>query len=94
MSYARNASLSAAQSISPILDLLDRHKQRLLAVVESKATTPEDRYEALRHLASLTGALTRTTREVEVETQNEPLLALIVMSGLQVGDSWSTQLAT
>ena len=41
-----------------ILDALDQHKERLIAIIESEETTPEDKYEALMRLASLTGILT------------------------------------
>lgn len=53
-----------------ILDALDQHKQRLLAIVESEGTTPEDKYEALMRLASLAGILTRTLGEAEAENSN------------------------
>ena len=41
-----------------ILDALDHHKDRLLAIIESEETTPDDKSDALMRLASLTSALT------------------------------------
>ena len=68
--FPRNASLSGEQTMHAILDALDQHKQRLLAIVESEGTTPEDKYEALMRLASLAGILTRTLGEAEAENSN------------------------
>ena len=70
MPSPRNASLSGEQTMHAILDALDQHKQRLLAIVESEGTTPEDKYEALMRLASLAGILTRTLGEAEAENSN------------------------
>jgi hypothetical protein len=46
-----------------ILDVLGQHKEHLLAVVESEETTPDDKYEALMRLASLTGVLADAAAE-------------------------------
>lgn len=70
MPSPRNASLSGKQTMHAILDVLDRHKERLLAIVESEETTPDDKYEALMRLASLTGILTRAGGEAEAENSN------------------------
>jgi hypothetical protein len=50
------------------LDVLGQHKERLLAIVESEETTPDDKYEALMRLASLTGILSRAAGEAAIET--------------------------
>ena len=70
MPSPRNASLFAEQTIGAIVDILDQHKQHLLAIVESEQTTPDDKYEALTRLASLTGVLARTAGEAEAENAN------------------------
>ena len=53
-----------------ILDLLDQHKGCLLAILESEETTPDDKYEALMRLASLTEVLTRMVGEVEAQASS------------------------
>ena len=70
MPSPRNTALSAEQTIGAILDILDLHKERLLAIVESEETTPDDKYEALMRLASLTEILIRTAGEAEAENAN------------------------
>jgi hypothetical protein len=55
----------AEQTIGAILDILDQHKQHLLAIVESEETTPDDKFEALMRLASLAGILTSAAGEPE-----------------------------
>jgi hypothetical protein len=66
----RNASLSRKQTMHAVLDALDQHKERLLVIVESEVTTPDDKYEAVMRLASLAGILTRTAAEVETGNAN------------------------
>ena len=51
-----------------VLDALDRHKERLLAIVDSEDTTPDDKYEALMRLASLTEILSREARNTQIDT--------------------------
>jgi hypothetical protein len=63
-----NASLSGQQTLHAILDVLDRHRERLLVIVDSEETTPDDKYEALMRLASLTGILSRAAGEAAIET--------------------------
>ena len=58
MPSPRNTSLSGERTIETVLGVLEQHKERLCRIVESDDTTPEDKYEALIHLASLTGILT------------------------------------
>jgi hypothetical protein len=67
MPSPRNISLSGEQTVNAILDTLDQHKERLIAIVESEQTTPEDKYEALMRLASLTGILISAANGNEVE---------------------------
>lgn len=65
MPSPRNTSLSAEKTIDAVLNVLDQHKERLCAIVESEKTTPDDKYEALMRLASLTGILTSMAAEHE-----------------------------
>ena len=70
MPSPRNTSLSAERTINVALDLLDQHKQRLCAVIESEQSTPEEKYEALVSLAYMTGILMREAALSEAETSN------------------------
>jgi len=51
------------QSIAVALELLDRKKEELCAVLESNQATPEQKYESLVALAYMTGVLTRVAAE-------------------------------
>jgi hypothetical protein len=52
MSSPRNALV-----LDRVLNLLDLRKQQLCEILDSEQTTPDEHYEALMRLASLTGTL-------------------------------------
>lgn len=59
------SSTVAEHIIHSALDLLDKRKQELCAVVESEQTTPDEKYEALVSLAYMTGILSNAAAEHE-----------------------------
>jgi hypothetical protein len=65
MTCPGNTILSAKQTIDAILSLLDHHKERLCAIIESDKATPDEKHQALMRLASLTGILTDAAEEHE-----------------------------
>jgi hypothetical protein len=71
MGSPRNALLSGQQALELALELLDRRKQRLCAIVESVQTTSDEKYQALVKLACLTGALVDRTQEARMAVHNE-----------------------
>ena len=70
MPSPRNVSVSAERTINMALDLLDRQKQRLCAIVESERATPDEKYQALVSLAYMTGILMCEAAAGEVEKRS------------------------
>lgn len=66
MPHPRNNALYAARVVNVALDLVDRHEQRLVAILESAETTQDQKYQALVDLAHLTGILVREMSEAGV----------------------------
>ena len=58
MPSPRNTALSGELTVDIVLGAIELHKERLCQIIESDDTTPEDKYEALMRLASMTGILT------------------------------------
>jgi len=63
MPSPRNTSISAERAIIAALDLLDQHKERLCAIIESGEATPDEKYDALVALAYMIGILTGAAAE-------------------------------
>jgi hypothetical protein len=68
MCSPRNISVSARRSANVALHLVDEHEQRLRAILESAQVVPDEKFQALADLASLTGILVREMAEAEAET--------------------------
>jgi len=64
MPSPRNTSASA-RAINVALDLVEQQQERLRAIIESKQSTPKEKFEALVDLALLAGILLHEMAEAE-----------------------------
>jgi predicted nucleotidyltransferase len=65
MSSPRNTPDSATRAINVAVDLAEQREERLRAIIESKQSTPEEKFEALVDLAHLAGILLHEMAEAE-----------------------------
>lgn len=66
----RNTTISGQRTIDAALALLDQHKLRLTEIIESEATTEDEKYDALVMLAYMTGILTREAAATQAENSH------------------------
>ena len=67
MRSPRNIAVSAERAINVALRLVEEHEYRLHTILESEKTTPEEKFQALKDLAHLTGIVVRHAAETEAE---------------------------
>jgi hypothetical protein len=58
MRSPHNSSILTRRIIQAALNLIDEQQGKLVAIVESEHSTPQERYDALVNLAHMTGVLT------------------------------------
>jgi hypothetical protein len=65
MPSPRNTSVSAARAINVAIGLVEQQEERLRDILESKQSTPEEKFDALVRLARLAGIMLHEVSEAE-----------------------------